>query len=216
MASNEYHFLTEWRVPGAAAEVAEVLADARDLARWWPSVYLAVDQLDPGDERGLGKVAALYTKGWLPYTLRWQFRVTEVAPAGFTLEATGDFVGRGIWTFHQDGPDVVVTYDWKIRVEKPVLRELSFLLKPIFAANHRWAMAKGEESLKLELARRHAGSAAERAQMPAPPGPTRVRAAPVVVGLLGLAAVLWLLARQPWRASPGATTDGTSRRITAR
>lgn len=29
-------------------------------------------------------------------------------------------------------------------------------MKPIFSANNRWAMAKGEESLKLELARRHA------------------------------------------------------------
>ena len=29
------------------------------------------------------------------------------------------------------------------------------ILKPIFGANHRWAMARGEESLKVELARRH-------------------------------------------------------------
>jgi len=33
---------------------------------------------------------------------------------------------------------------------------LSFLLKPIFCANHGWAMARGEESLKIELARLHA------------------------------------------------------------
>jgi hypothetical protein len=30
------------------------------------------------------------------------------------------------------------------------------LVKPAFAANHRWAMASGERSLGLELARRHA------------------------------------------------------------
>jgi hypothetical protein len=29
MASNEFHFITEWRVLGTVAEVAEVLADAR-------------------------------------------------------------------------------------------------------------------------------------------------------------------------------------------
>jgi hypothetical protein len=51
------------------------------------------------------KLVDLYTKGWLPYTLRWQFRVTESrSPYGFTIEALGDFVGRGIWTFAQDGP----------------------------------------------------------------------------------------------------------------
>ncbi len=46
-------------------------------------------------------------------------------------------------------------------------------MKPIFAANHRWAMSRGERSLKLELARRHAGSdAALQVAIPAPPGPT--------------------------------------------
>jgi hypothetical protein len=149
MASNEYHFITEWRVPGTVAEIAEIISDAPDLARWWPAVYMGVTQLEPGDEQGLGKVVDLYTKGWLPYTLRWQFLVTEVQPAGFTLVASGDFVGRGIWRFRQDGPEVVVTYDWKILAEKPLLRRLSFIMKPIFEANHRWAMAKGEESLKL-------------------------------------------------------------------
>jgi len=48
-------------------------------------------------------------------------------------------------------------------------------MKPIFAANHRWAMQKGEESLKLELARRHASNADELARIPAPPQPTLIR-----------------------------------------
>jgi hypothetical protein len=54
---------------------------------------------------------------------------------------------------------VDISYDWRIRADKPLLRTLSFLLKPVFSANHRWAMAQGEASLKRELVRRHAGSA---------------------------------------------------------
>ena len=154
MAINEYCFLTRWRVEGDVEKVSRILEDADSLPRWWPSVYLDVTTLEPGDERGVGKVVALHTKGWLPYTLRWQFRVTESrAPYGFTLDAWGDFCGRGIWTFAQEGPMVNITYDWQIRADKPLLRTLSFLLKPVFSANHRWAMARGEESLKLELAR---------------------------------------------------------------
>jgi hypothetical protein len=99
---------------------------------------------------------SLYTKGWLPYTLRWQFRVTEAQkPLGFSLEASGDFQGRGIWKFEQDDKWVNVTCDWKIHADKPLLRSPSWLFKPIFSANHRWAMAKGEESLKLEIKRHH-------------------------------------------------------------
>ena len=86
MASNEYHIITEWRVRGTIEEVADILSHAADLARWWPSVYLDVEEIEPGDENGIGKVVRLYTKGWLPYTLRWTFRVTESAyPYGFTF-----------------------------------------------------------------------------------------------------------------------------------
>jgi hypothetical protein len=172
MATNDYHFITVWHVESTIDEVSTILGDASDLARWWPSVYLEVKVLEPGDERGLGKVVSLYTKGWLPYTLRWDFRVTEVRNDGFTLVAWGDFDGRGIWTFEQDGPWVNITYDWKIKAEKPLLRYFSFIMKPIFSANHHWAMARGEESLKLEIARRHAASADELANIPAPPRPT--------------------------------------------
>lgn len=156
MASNDYHFITHWRVESTPEEVYQILSNLSDLVRWWPSVYLDVEVLKSGGEHGLGKVVRLHTKGWLPYTLRWQFRVTESKyPHGFTLEASGDLVGRGIWKFDQDGPYVTITYDWKIRADKPLLGYLSFVLKPIFSANHRWAMRKGEESLRLELARCH-------------------------------------------------------------
>jgi hypothetical protein len=171
MSANDYHFITHWRVPGTVEEVAEILSEATDLPRWWPAVYLDVQEIKPGDEEGIGKEVSLYTKGWLPYTLRWHFRVTESDyPHGFALEAWGDFVGRGEWTLWQNGRWVDVTYDWRLRAEKPLLRYLSLLLRPIFEANHRWAMARGEESLRLELARR-AAAAAGRDLLTAPPGP---------------------------------------------
>ena len=176
MPANDYHFTTRWRVEGSASEVADVLKNARDLVRWWPSVYLDVQELAPGDADGVGKVVSLYTKGWLPYTLRWQFRVIESRyPYGYSLQAWGDFEGHGVWQFEPDGPWVDVTYDWRIRADKPLLRALSFLLKPIFSANHHWAMARGEQSLKLELARRRARTAEEAALIPPPPGPTFFR-----------------------------------------
>ena len=157
MASNEYHFITHWRVQSTCEEVFDTLKDAPDLVRWWPDVYLKVDEIEAGDEDGVGKVVQLHTKGWLPYTLRWSFRVTEVNhPTGFALEAWGDFDGTGVWTFEGDGEWVNITYDWRIRADKPILRYLSFLLKPIFSANHHWAMNKGYERLQVELARRQA------------------------------------------------------------
>jgi hypothetical protein len=201
MPGNDYHFITNWRVESTMNEIYEIIADGPGLPRWWPSVYLGVEELEPGDKRGLGRVIGLYTKGWLPYTLRWQFRVIEERyPYGFTLQAWGDFTGRGIWTFDQDGKWVNITYDWKIRADKPLLRYFSFIMKPVFSANHRWAMSKGEESLRLELARRHARSPDELALVPAPPPATPTSPVPLAlaaVSLLGLfGAVMYRLSRR--------------------
>jgi hypothetical protein len=171
--SNDYHFITVWDVPATREEVAAILGDAAGLARWWPSVYLDVKVREPGAPDGVGRVVDLYTKGFLPYTLRWSFTVTEVhGVEGFSLEATGDFVGRGVWTLEQVGPICRATYDWRILAEKGLLKNLSFVMKPVFGANHRWAMARGDESLRLELARRRATTDAERAAVPPPPRAT--------------------------------------------
>ena len=170
----EYHFVTHWKIRGTAREVAEVLGDPLGLARWWPSVYLEVRELDSGDPvTHVGRVIDLYTKGWLPYTLRWRFKVTESRGLeGFTLVADGDLVGTGIWTFEEKEGVVDVKYDWRIKADKPLLRHDSFIFRPIFGANHRWAMARGEESLNLELERRRAKTEAERSAIPPPPRPT--------------------------------------------
>jgi len=191
MSSPQYHFVTQWRVESSADEAFQIIDNAPDLKRWWPAVYLEVDELEPGDAMGVGKVVRLFTKGWLPYTLRWQFRTIEKVPAQrIVLEAWGDFSGHGIWTFRPDGDSVEITYDWEIRADKPLLRYLSFLLRPLFSANHHWAMAKGEESLKLELARRRAPTSEARDLISAPPGPTTNSPLPLLLGFGAVALAL--------------------------
>ncbi len=194
---SSYHFITRWRVDGTCGEVADVLGDPIALPNWWPSVYLDVQELAPAGPNGLGRRARLRTKGWLPYTLRWDLEVVEWHyPHGFTIVATGDFDGRGVWTFEQDGASVNITYDWRLRAEKPLLRNLSFLLRPLFEANHRWAMAQGETSLRLELARRRAASDAARAVIPAPPGPVTYAAVGLIAGAVFVGGTLgWLMMR---------------------
>ena len=79
--------------------------------------------------------------------------------------------GSSSWTSrYTEGHDhAEATYDWRISAEKPLLRYGSFVFRPIFAANHRWAMAHGEESLDLEVRRRRGE------KVPAPPGPAFAR-----------------------------------------
>ena len=195
--TNAYHFVTSWRVRGTCGEVADVLGDPLRLSVWWPSVYLKVDEIEPARaENGVGRRVRLLTKGWLPYTLQWELVVIDAHyPYGFTIAASGDFEGTGVWTFRQAADDVAITYDWRIRATKPLLRHFSFLLRPLFEANHRWAMAQGEESLRLELARQRAASVSERRAIPPPPGPTTLAGAALVgavaVGVVGVAYLMY-------------------------
>lgn len=55
MQSNEYHFITYWKVQGSCLEVYNILSDAKGLARWWPAVYLDVKETAKGDVNNIGK-----------------------------------------------------------------------------------------------------------------------------------------------------------------
>ena len=192
MGGPEYRFLTRWRIFGTTGEVSKVLENPGDLSRWWPAFCLAAEELSPGDERGVGRRVRLRTKGWLPYGLDWELRVTESRhPFGFSLEARGDLEGTGVWTFEPAGAWTLATCDWRVRAERPLWRALSPLLRPAFEADHRWAMRTGERSLALEIERRRAKTPAERARMPAPPAPAS--SLPwAVAGALGVVAAFGL------------------------
>lgn len=208
MSRNEYHFITRWRVKGDAQDVFDILSDAAALPVWWPAVYLEARVIEPGDpaNHGAGQLISLRTKGFLPYTLRWQFRVVEVAPPRrIVLEPSGDFTGRGEWTLAQDGEWVDITYDWNVTAHKPLLRSLSLVLRPAFAANHRWAMRAGERSLNIELARRRAAVPDQDAEIEEPPQPTTESVVPLTIamsgiwlglGLLGVVVLRWLRRRK--------------------
>ena len=148
MAASDYYFETRWRMRASLEEVCALLQDGGSLCEWWPDVYLSVREIEPG-------VFTLHTRGWLPYTLYWNFKMVETnLPYGFTIQAWGDLEGTGVWTFTPDGEWTNILYQWTVHAHKPLLRYFSFLLKPLFQTNHRWAMARGEESMARELIRR--------------------------------------------------------------
>lgn len=154
MATNEYYMPTTWRVKGDVQEIYEICGNFLDYQRWWPSVYLNIAVAGVDEETG-NEIYALLSRGRLPYKLRWNSCKThEDPPHTISLKATGDLAGRGTWSFEQDGEYVNVRFDWYVNAEKPLLKYLSPIMKPIFRSNHYWAMGQGLDSLVKELERR--------------------------------------------------------------
>lgn len=154
-STNEFHIVTEWRIAATIGEVAEILTDAERFCDWWGDVYLSVSVLDPGDAQGVGGRVAVHSKGWLPYHLHWfGTMVAADLPHRWQIEAEGDLTGRGEWRLSQRGDVAHVVYDWHVSADRRLFRILSPVLWPVFAWNHRWAMARGQEGLAREVLRR--------------------------------------------------------------
>jgi hypothetical protein len=155
MAADKYDFVTRWRLRGRCEDVADALEDTEGMARWWPSLYRRCTILEPGGRHGLGRRVEVLTKGFLPYTIHWRYTVVEESyPHGSRIVADGDLAGEGRWTLVQRGDVVDVTYQWSVRANHPLLRRLSRVLRPLFAANHDWTMRQGLRGLRRELATR--------------------------------------------------------------
>jgi Polyketide cyclase / dehydrase and lipid transport len=190
--AHDYRFGSRWRVAATPAEVFDVLADVNSLSRWCPSVYLESRLLHAGDKRQVGAVAEILTRGWIGYRLRFRLTITEVGPHRCAFTASGDLLGRGEWELTPFGRYTLISFQWHVRLEKPLLRRSPAALRPIFAINHDWAMAQGEQALRLELRRRRARDATELAAIPAPPRPPHPERAAIPV----TAVVLFLLVRR--------------------
>jgi hypothetical protein len=204
--NNSYHFVTRWRVKARAGEVWDIISQAAEYPRWWPSVYLEVREITHGGAGSTGRRFQAHTKGWLPYTLRWEFTITEaISPSRLVIEATGDFNGRGIWSFVQDDDYVDISFDWKLTADKAMLRYLTPVMRPVFEANHRWAMEQGEISLRQELIRYRARVPEDLLEAAEPPGPVEVPVRWIAAGALAASALAFIaLARRKSRKNQAA------------
>lgn len=144
MAANAYHFVDRWRVPFPPEKVWEVLSRSEDYPRWWRGVYLSAMPLDRD-----GKRVAVVARGRLPYKLHFTIESLKTEKPGLIeFRATGDFVTDvSRWVIRSDGAGAAVTLEWNPVVEKPLVKILSPLLKPVFRWNHEWTMKRGERQI---------------------------------------------------------------------
>jgi mannose-6-phosphate isomerase-like protein (cupin superfamily) len=142
----EYVFLDEWDVDAPIEAVFDALADARSYPAWWRPVYLEVETDGPPE---VGQTARHLFKGRLPYHLRATSTLAGLdRPNELVTDVHGDLSGRGRWTLTWHGGRTHVRFDWRVSADRPLLRVLTPLLRPLFRWNHAWAVARAVEGLE--------------------------------------------------------------------
>jgi uncharacterized protein YndB with AHSA1/START domain len=142
----QYHFVDRWFVPAPLEDVFAVIGDQLAYPRWWGDVFLQVTG-DEGPPRP-GRRARLVTRGFLPYRLRFEGEVVAADPPhGFSMRLSGDFEGEGAWSLTEHDGGTAAVLDWRPIVQKPGVKQLTPLLRPLFRANHDWAMRRGQAAI---------------------------------------------------------------------
>lgn len=159
--ADEYVFLDEWDVDAPREAAFGALADARTYPEWWTPVYIEVSG---ACEPALGCSTRQHFKGKLPYTLKTTSEiVTYDRPNHFEVKVVGDLSGKGVWTLTpNDDGTTHIRFDWTVFADRPLLRILTPVARPIFRWNHNWSAARAAEGLE-PYARKRAG------QHPTPP-----------------------------------------------
>jgi uncharacterized protein YndB with AHSA1/START domain len=145
--AKEYVFLDAWDVDAPQEAVFEAIADARTYPEWWTPVYIEVEGDQPP---GAGVTTKHHFKGKLPYTLNTTSKIVRHDPPTYVeVEVDGDLRGTGKWTLTPQGDGRVhVRFDWIVHADRPLLRYLTPILRPIFRWNHNWSADRAKEGLE--------------------------------------------------------------------
>jgi uncharacterized protein YndB with AHSA1/START domain len=139
----EYRFLTTWLLEAERERVWEAIYDSERWPEWWKGV-LEAEELEEGDESGVGRYGRYIWKSKLPYRLEFFVRTTKVEkPHLLEGDAEGELAGVGRWRlFEQDGATAVL-YEWSVHTTRAWMNLLTPIARPIFAVNHDYVMRNG-------------------------------------------------------------------------
>ncbi|GAC1603365.1 MAG: SRPBCC family protein [Candidatus Saccharimonadales bacterium] len=144
-----YHFISCWHIAASLETVWGALIDPAAWPRWWPGLQASHHAESPAG--GPGDRADFIWRAPSGYGLHLSTATTslqEFRRLDFT--ASGDLAGTGSCTL-TPGPSITVIIRWDVATTKPWMNRFAWLLRPVFALNHRQLMSAGEAGLSRHL-----------------------------------------------------------------
>jgi mannose-6-phosphate isomerase-like protein (cupin superfamily)/uncharacterized protein YndB with AHSA1/START domain len=157
--ATAYRFLDKWFIPHPIDDVFEALLHGEDYPRWWGEAWKRVTPIGDTPTGSVGAKTEVIAGGFLPYTIKLELEVERIErPQLLAVLSRGDLEGTGTWRLHEFDGGTAVSYDWRVRASKPLIRRFSPVVKPLFRANHTWVMRRGELALRRWLANPQRGA----------------------------------------------------------
>jgi uncharacterized protein YndB with AHSA1/START domain len=148
---SDYRFATRWDIDAPITQVWAEIERPENWAEWWPGL-VEVRELEVGDALGVGAVKRFTFKSFLPYTLSFQARITEVVPPRlFRIAAVGELEGIGTYELREFGGETRASLTWQVRTTKTWMNLLAPVAAPLFTWNHDKLMEKGGQGLSKRL-----------------------------------------------------------------
>ncbi|MEK7256271.1 MAG: SRPBCC family protein [Bacteroidota bacterium] len=151
--TNYYEFLDRFEAPCDIETAWSYISQPENYPKWWGKVYKEAIKTvaENGDE-----TVKVVVGGFLPYTLTIFNRNTlKKKPFELHFDAWGDLQGKGIWLLETlPNGNTQVTFDWRVAADKAVIRWFSWMLKPLFRANHNFCIVEAEKGLRADLSKR--------------------------------------------------------------
>jgi hypothetical protein len=152
MATNYYIFVDKFTVPCEGEVAYQYIKQIEAYPRWWGQVYKKIEMLQDAPPDAAGARYRVRVGGFLPYSLTIENEITFVdRPNRIDFAASGDLEGKGTWLFKPVAEGTEITFDWRVAANKAMISALSFLLKPLFRANHRYCIKRANEGIRHDL-----------------------------------------------------------------
>jgi hypothetical protein len=147
----EYSFTTHWKTTASINDVWEAIRFSLEWPGWWKS-FVAVKEIVPGDEMGIGSIRRYTLKSPTHYKLTFDLLLTDrIEHKLLSGKVSGELEGTGIWHFDVRDGITFIECQWNVRTTKAWMNALAFMLRPAFKYNHRMVMKQGAQYLAKKL-----------------------------------------------------------------
>lgn len=158
---THYVLTNEWQLDAPVDRVWDVLLRSADWPAWWHGIR-SVEQIESGDDSGVGMRLRQQWRSLLPYTLKLDLEILHVEQRRLLVgRATGDMAGTCTFAFDETPRGTTVRFEMNVRPTKTWMNLPVPFADRVVRLNYDVIMRRGGEGLSGLLVRDASGSAAE-------------------------------------------------------